>query len=287
MPTSPAETPRRIIARVELRAGRLAQPARERGLRDDSDPIEFARQLQSEGVDEILFLDASEDYEGQARLVNVIDTASQSLFVPVLAGGGIGTLDKVDALIGAGAAKVVFDDAAVVDPDMLAHASQRYGAARLVLAIDVREERRQVEIEARPEVDATHSAGPPPEHTWFRVFTHRGADATPLDAVTWARRGVEQGAGEIMITSIDRTGTGRGFDLELAARLDEAVEVPVIAGGGAGSAEHLRDLFLLAGAGGALIGRMFQEGAPTAREIKQVLAAAGVPVNPAPAHVMP
>jgi cyclase len=199
--------------------------------------------------------------------------------VPLIAGGTLTTLEDVDEVLAAGARKATLNDAAVADPDLLRQAVERHGGDRIVLAIDVREERRQTEIEARPEVDASHAAGPPPVHNWFRVFTHGSATPTPLDAITWARRGVELGAREILITSIDRHGSGEGYDLELTARMNEAVDATVIAGGGAGSAEHIRELFLLAGADGAVVGGLFHDGRVTVGAVKRLLSEAGMPVR--------
>jgi len=270
---------KRVIVRIDVRDGRVAHEVKLTGLRDPRDPAELAARYQAEGADEILLLDASASLEGRRQLPELVRRTAASVFIPLIAGGTLATLDEVDELLRAGAGRARLNDAAVADPELLRHAVERHGSERILLAIDVREERRQIEIEARPEVDASHAAGPPPVHNWFRVFTHGGITPTPLDAITWARRGVELGAGEVLITSIDRQGSAHGYDLELTARLNEAVDVAVIAGGGAGSAQHIRELFLLAGADGALAGGLFHDGRVTVREVKGVLADAGIPVR--------
>lgn len=270
---------KRVIVRIDVRDGRIAHEVTLTGLRNPGDPVELAAHYQAEGADAILLLDSSESPEGRRQLRELVQRTALQVFIPLIAGGTLTTLEEVDSLLRAGAGKVSLNDAAVADPDLLRHAVERHGSERILLAIDVREERRQIEIEARPEVDATHAAGPPPVHNWFRVFTHGGATPTPLDAITWARRGVELGAGEVLITSIDRRGSVDGYDLELTARMNEAVDVAVIASGGAGSAEHIRELFLLAGADGALAGGLFHDGRVSIRDVKGVLAAAGIPVR--------
>jgi len=274
-----ATTMKRVIVRIEVRDGRVAHDVKLMGLHDARDPVELAARYQAEGADAILLLDGSESPEGQRQLRDVVRRTAAHAFVPLIAGGRLTTLEDVDELLRAGAMKASLNDAAVADPEFLRHAVERHGSERVVLAIDVREERRQIEIEARPEVDSTHAAGPPPVYNWFRVFTHGGTTPTPLDAITWARRGVELGAGEVLITSIDRQGSGAGYDLELTARLNEAIDVAIIAGGGAGSLEHIRELFLLAGADGALAGGLFHDATVTIQAVKRVLADAGVPVR--------
>lgn len=279
MPASDNATTKRVMVRIDVRDGRVAHEVKLPGLRDAHDPVELAGRYESEGADGILLLDASESPEGRLHLGELVRRAATRVHVPLMAGGSLTTLEQIDELLRAGAAKAILNDAAVADPDLLHHAVERHGSERILLAIDVREERRQIEIEARPEVDASHAAGPQPVHNWFRVFTHAGTTPTPLDAIMWARRGVELGAGEVLITSIDRRGSGDGYDLELTARLNEAVEVAVVAGGGAGSADHVRELFLLAGADGAVAGGLFHDAQVSVRAVKRVLAQAGIRVR--------
>jgi len=269
---------KRVIVCLDVRDGRVVKGVKFEGLRDVGDPVELARRYEEEGADEIVFLDISASTEGRRTLLDVVRRTAERLFVPLTVGGGIHEVADIALALRAGADKVSINTAAVQRPELLREGSQRFGAQCIVASIDARIEKRQIEIAARPEA-STHAPGVDPRADWFRVFTHGGSTATELDAVAWARQCAELGAGEILITSIDQDGARTGYDLELTARIVEAVDVPVIASGGAGSADHIRDAFLLAGAHAALAAGIFHDGVTTVGSVKQLLAAAGVAVR--------
>jgi cyclase len=179
----------------------------------------------------------------------------------------------------AGADRVGIDTAGMANPELITEAVERFGRQAIVARIDARLERRQIEIMSRPEGTPVDVAGAAPPATWYRVFARGGAGATQLDAILWAKQCVELGAGEVLITNIDQDGQRAGYDLELTARVAEIVSVPVTASGGAGSAEHVRDAFLLAGADAALASSMFHDGTTTVGAVKRLLQQAGVPVR--------
>jgi imidazole glycerol-phosphate synthase subunit HisF len=269
---------KRVIVCLDVREGRVVKGVQFEGLRDVGDPVELARRYEQEGADEIVFLDISASSEGRRTLLDVVRRTAESLFIPLTVGGGINEVADIGLALRAGADKVSINTAAVKRPELIREASQRFGAQCVVASIDARVERRQIEMAARPEA-AGHVPGGDPRADWFRVFTHGGSSATELDAVAWAAQCAELGAGEILITSIDQDGARTGYDLELTARIVEAVQVPVIASGGAGCAEHLRDAFLLAGAHAALAAGIFHDGVTTVGAVKQLLAEAGIPVR--------
>ncbi|HET9984924.1 MAG TPA: imidazole glycerol phosphate synthase subunit HisF [Longimicrobiales bacterium] len=274
---------KRVIVCLDVRDGRVVKGVNFTGLRDVGDPVELAARYQEEGADEIVFLDISASTEGRGTLLDVVRRTAERLFIPLTVGGGVSGIDDIEAALRSGADKVSINTAAVKHPELLTQASQRFGAQAVVASIDARLERRQVEVAMRADSGSQQIAAPDdpraPALPWFRVFTHGGATATELDAVTWAEQCSSLGAGEILITSIDQDGRRDGYDLELTGRIVEAVKVPVIASGGAGDAQHLVDAFLLAGADAALAAGMFHDGSTTVREVKRVLAAAGIPVR--------
>lgn len=269
---------KRVIVCLDVRDGRVVKGVQFEGLRDVGDPVELARRYEKEGADEIVFLDISASSEGRSTLLDVVRRTAERLFIPLTVGGGINEVSDIALVLRAGADKVSINTAAVARPELIKEASARFGAQCVVASIDARVERRQIEMAARPEA-AAHMPGGDPRADWFRVFTHGGSTATELDAVAWAGQCAELGAGEILITSIDQDGARTGYDLELTARVVEAVNVPVIASGGAGSAEHLRDAFMLAGAHAALAAGIFHDGVTTVHAVKQLLAEAGLPVR--------
>jgi imidazole glycerol-phosphate synthase subunit HisF len=261
--------------------GRVVKGTRFENLRDVGDPVELAQRYETEGADEIVFLDISASAEGRRTLLDTVRRTAENLFVPLTVGGGINDVSDVALALRSGADKVSINTAAVLRPELIAEAAQRFGSQCIVASIDARLERRQIELMAHADAPANPSpAGS--SSTWFRVFTHGGRNATELDAVDWARRCAELGAGEILITSIDQDGRRAGYDLELTARIAEAVGVPVIASGGAGGADHVRDAFLLAGADAALVAGILHDGATTVGALKSYLAEAGIPVRQGP-----
>jgi cyclase len=281
---------KRIIVCLDVAEGRVVKGTSFRDLRDMGDPVELAQRYQSEGADEIVFLDISASTEARRTLLDVVTRTADRLFIPLTVGGGINEVADIALVLRAGADKVSINTAAVKRPELIGEAAARFGRQCIVASIDARVEKRQIELVARTEgtpvpgsaptqQQHAHSTPMPLPGTWFRVFTHGGRTATELDAIAWAQQCAGMGAGEVLATSIDQDGQRRGYDLEFTARLVEAVGVPVIASGGAGSAEHLRDVFLLAGADAALAAGIFHDGTTTVRAVKRVLAQAGIPVR--------
>jgi cyclase len=254
---------KRVIVCLDVRDGRVVKGVSFRALRDVGDPVELAVRYETEGADEIVFLDISASLEGRRTLLDVVRRTAERLFIPLAVGGGIHAIEDMDAALRAGADKVTVNSGAVRSPALITEGSRRFGAQCIVVSIDAQR------------ADAGGNGT-------FRVFTHGGSRPTDLEAVDWAKRCAGLGAGEILITSIDQDGRRDGYDLELTGRIALAVRVPVIASGGAGRAEHLRDAFRIAGADAALAAGIFHDGVTTVREVKEALAAAGVPVRLTP-----
>ena len=276
---------KRVIVCLDVKDGRVVKGTSFKDLRDMGDPVELAQRYEHEGADEIVFLDISASAEGRRTLLEVVSRTAQSLFIPLTVGGGITEVADIALALRAGADKVSINTAGVKRPELIGEASTRFGKQCVVASVDARLEKRQIEMVAHSEGPKVGASGQAPAiapsgNTWFRVFTHGGRTATELDAITWAQQCAAMGAGEILVTSIDQDGRRNGYDLELTARIVEAVSVPVIASGGAGSAEHMRDVFLLAGADAALAAGIFHDGTTTVREVKRVLADAGIAVRP-------
>lgn len=270
---------KRIVVCLDVRDGRVVKGVNFEGLRDVGDPVALAMRYEAEGADEVVFLDISASAEGRRTLLDVVQRTAEKLFIPLTVGGGVSDASDVALALRAGADKVSVNTAAVQRPDLIAEVSQRFGNQCIVASIDARIERRAIEIAARAMAPAGGEAEPPPTSMWFRVFTHGGQTATDLDAITWAKRCAELGAGEVLITSIDQDGRRSGYDLELTARIVENVDVPVIASGGAGEADHFREAFQLAGADAALAAGIFHDGTTTIEAVKQLLLDAGIPVR--------
>jgi imidazole glycerol-phosphate synthase subunit HisF len=270
---------KRIIVCLDVKDGRVVKGVRFQGLRDVGDPVELAVRYEEEGADEIVFLDISASTEGRRMLLDVVRRTAERLFVPLTVGGGINEVADIALALRAGADKVSINTGGVQRPELIREASQRFGSQCIVASIDARIERRTVEVAARTEGPAAASPADESAPGWFRVFTHGGSSATELDAIAWARQCAQLGAGEILITSIDQDGGRTGYDLELTARIVEAVSVPVIASGGAGTAEHMREVFMLAGAQAALAAGIFHDGVTTVSAVKKALADAGIPVR--------
>jgi imidazole glycerol-phosphate synthase subunit HisF len=248
---------KRIIPCLDVRDGRVVKGVNFVGLRDAGDPVECARRYDAEGADEITFLDITASIEGRGALLDVVERTADVVFAPVTVGGGVRSPGDVKSLLDAGADKVSINSSAVADPSLISAIAAAWGRQVLVLAID-----------AKRRDDGT-----------YEVFTHGGRRGTGLDPVAWARRGADLGAGEILLTSMDRDGTKAGYDLELLRALTAAVEIPVIASGGVGNLEHMREGLAEGGADAALAASIFHDGLFSIGEAKRYLAERGVPVR--------
>ena len=250
----------RVIPCLDVDAGRVVKGTNFVGLRDAGDPVELAARYDAEGADEVIFLDITASHERRETITRLARRTADNVFIPFTIGGGIRSVADAQGVLDAGADKVSINSAAVARPELIDELAEVFGAQCVVLAIDAK--RRDLE-------DA--GAG-------WEVFVAGGRTPTGRDAVAWAREGVERGAGEILLTSMDRDGTNDGYDLALTRAVAEAVGVPVIASGGAGRLEHLAEA-LRSGADAALAASIFHYGAHTIAEAKAALAAAGIAVR--------
>ncbi|MCX7799269.1 MAG: imidazole glycerol phosphate synthase subunit HisF [Fimbriimonadales bacterium] len=247
----------RLIPCLDIKDGRVVKGVNFVGLRDAGDPVELAAHYDREGADELVFLDITASHEGRPTVVDLAAKVAEQVFIPFTVGGGIGTVQQVREALLAGADKVSLNTAAIRDPELVARAADRFGAQCVVVAIDAK--RRQ-------------------QGGW-EVFTHGGRKPTGLDAIEWAARAVELGAGEILLTSMDGDGTRQGYDLELTRRVAESVEVPVIASGGVGEPRHLIDGVLLGKADAVLLAGILHDGLYRIRDLKRAMADAGLPMR--------
>jgi cyclase len=251
----------RVIPCLDVDAGRVVKGVHFTDLRDAGDPVELARRYDAEGADEITFLDVTASSGDRATMLDVVARTAEEVFVPLTVGGGVRTVDDVDRLLRAGADKVGVNTAAVVRPELVSEIAERFGSQVLVLSVD-----------ARRVVDG------PPTPSGYEVTTHGGRRGTGIDAVEWARRVVELGAGEVLLNSMDADGTTTGFDLEMLADVRREVSVPLIASGGAGTPEHFLEA-VRAGADAVLAASVFHFGVLTVGEVKAHLRAGGVEVR--------
>jgi cyclase len=249
---------KRVIPCLDVRDGRVVKGVRFVGLRDAGDPVECARRYDAEDADEITFLDITASHEGRSTLLDIVRRTADAIFVPLTVGGGVRTEEDVRALLLAGADKVSINTAAVKDPLLVRRCGDAWGAQAIVVAIDAK---RWVGSDG------------------WEVFLHGGRTATGLDAVRWAVEAAALGAGEILLTSMDRDGTLSGYDLELTRAVSDAVPIPVIASGGVGSPEHLRAGLVEGHASAVLAASIFHDGTCTVREAKRLLALSGLPMR--------
>jgi cyclase len=254
----------RVIPCLDVDAGRVVKGVNFIGLRDAGDPVELASRYDAEGADELIFLDITASSDQRETIVDVVRRTAEQVFIPFTIGGGIRSVDDARRLLRAGADKVSVNTAAVERPELISEIAAEFGNQCAVVAIDARRRRT-------PEGDV--------EDGW-EVFIHGGRTATGLDVIEWARRAEQLGAGEILLTSMDRDGTRDGFDLELTAAVCAAVGVPVIASGGVGSLQHLVEGVTVGNADAVLAASIFHFGEHTVHEAKAHLAAAGVTVRP-------
>ena len=258
---------KRIIPCLDVTDGRVVKGVNFLELRDAGDPVEIAARYNGQGADELTFLDITATSDGRDTILHIVEAVASQVFIPLTVGGGVRTVQDVRRLLNAGADKVSFNSAAVADPEVIRAASERYGAQCIVVAIDAK---RRCDIHGRP----LHGEG-----QGWDVYTHGGRKNTGLDAVAWARRMAELGAGEILLTSMDRDGTKSGFDLQLTRAVSDAVPVPVIASGGVGALEHLSDGIRIGGADAVLAASIFHYGEFTVGQAKALLARDGIPVR--------
>jgi cyclase len=251
---------KRIIPCLDVTGGRVVKGVNFVELRDAGDPVEIAARYNEQGADELTFLDITATSDGRDLILPIIEAVASQVFIPLTVGGGVRSVEDVRRLLNAGADKVSFNSAAVANPQVIADASTKYGAQCIVVAID-----------AKRRADA--------DRPGWDVYTHGGRKNTGLDAVAWAREMVARGAGEILLTSMDRDGTKSGFDLELTRAVSDAVSVPVIASGGVGALEHLSDGIRIGGADAVLAASIFHYGEFTVGEAKALLARDGIPVR--------
>ena len=247
---------KRIIPCLDVDRGRVVKGVNFVGLRDAGDPVEVARRYDEQGADELCFLDITASSDERDTILHVVEEVAAQVFIPLTVGGGVRRIEDVRNLLNAGADKVSINTAAVQRPEFVAEATGRFGSQCIVVAIDAKR------------------AG-----TRWEVFTHGGRRATGLDAVEWARRMQALGAGEILLTSMDRDGTRAGFDIGLTRAIADAVDVPVIASGGVGTLEHLADGVLAGGADAVLAASIFHFGEFTVRQAKECMAARGIEVR--------
>ncbi|WP_201800536.1 imidazole glycerol phosphate synthase subunit HisF [Myxococcus xanthus] len=247
---------RRLVVCLDVKGGRVVKGVQFEGLRDVGDPVELARRYEAEGADELTFLDISASAEERDTLWELVRRTAEQLFIPLAVGGGVRTVDDVGRALRAGADKVSINSAAVANPALLTACAERFGAQCVVASIDAKRDGDR-----------------------WRVYTHGGRKPTDLDAVAWARECVARGAGEVLLTSIDRDGARTGYDLALTRAVSAAVDVPVIASGGAGSAAHVRDAFQEGGADAALVAGILHDGLTTVGAIKALLREGGLHIR--------
>ena len=252
---------RRIIPCLDVDQGRVVKGVNFVGIRDAGDPVEIARRYNEQGADEITFLDITASHEQRDTTVQTVERIAREVFIPLTVGGGVRALGDIRALLNAGADKVSINTAAIHNPDLVKAAAARFGAQCIVVAMDVKR------------VSADHE---PPR---YELFTHGGRKPTGIEAIAWARKMADKGAGEILLTSMDRDGTRDGFELTITRQISEAVDIPLIASGGVGSLDHLADGITEGGADAVLAASIFHFGEFTIPEAKDYLAARGIEVR--------
>ena len=255
---------KRIIPCLDVTGGRVVKGVNFVELRDAGDPVEIAARYNEQGADELTFLDITATSDGRDLILPIIEAVASQVFIPLTVGGGVRTVEDVRRLLNAGADKTSFNSAAIANPQVIREAAQKYGSQCIVVAIDAKR-RYGNDLLDRGE--------------GWDVYSHGGRRNTGLDAVAWARQMAEYGAGEILLTSMDRDGTKSGFDLELTRAVSEAVEVPVIASGGVGNLDHLVQGIQLGGADAVLAASIFHYGEYTIAQAQAHMAQAGIPVR--------
>lgn len=251
---------KRVIPCLDVDRGRVVKGTNFLNLRDAGDPVQVAARYEQEGADELVFLDITASHEARDIMIDVVRRTAEQVFMPLTVGGGIRTIEDIRALLNAGSDKVSINSAACRNPEFVSQAARRFGSQCIVVNIDPKRVRRDG------------------REVW-EVHVHGGRIPTGLEAVAWARQVEQLGAGEIVLTSMDRDGTKDGYDLEITAAVSDAVSIPVVASGGAGRPEHLADAVLIGRADAALAASIFHFGEFTIQETKRLMAARGIPVR--------
>ena len=248
---------RRIIPCLDVTGGRVVKGIRFQELRDAGDPVETAKTYERQGADELVYLDITASSDGRGILHDIVARTARQCFMPLTVGGGLRTLADIEKMLQSGADKVSLNTSAIQNPRLITDASNRFGAQCIVVAIDARRHAQS-----------------------WNVFTHGGRNITELDAIDWARQAAALGAGEILLTSMDTDGTQDGYDLDLTRQVAAAVNIPVIASGGAGTLDHFAEVLTEGGASAALAASLFHYGTLTISQVKEHLAAKQIPVRP-------
>ena len=257
---------KRIIPCLDVEAGRVVKGVNFVDIRDAGDPVEIAQRYNQQGADEITFLDITASHEGRDTTVHTVEKIATEVFIPLTVGGGIRKLEDIRQMLNAGADKVSINTAAIHNPDLVRESAERFGCQCIVVAIDAK---RVADIEGE---------NGQPQARW-EIFTHGGRKPTGIDAVAWARKMAAYGAGEILLTSMDRDGTRNGFELGVTRAISDAVSIPVIASGGVGNLDHLADGILQGGADAVLAASIFHFGEYTVGQAKAHLARRGIEVR--------
>ena len=252
---------KRIIPCLDVDCGRVVKGVNFVGIRDAGDPVEIAMRYNEQGADEITFLDITASHEGRETTVHTVEQIAEHVFIPLTVGGGIRTVEDIRTMLNAGADKVSINTAAIHNPELVRESAERFGSQCIVVAIDAK---RVDDVDGEPR---------------WEIFTHGGRKPTGIDAVGWAKRMAELGAGEILLTSMDRDGTRNGFELGVTRAITDAVEIPVIASGGVGNLDHLVEGITLGGADAVLAASIFHFGEYTVPQAKAYMAERGVEVR--------
>ncbi len=252
---------KRIIPCLDVDCGRVVKGVNFVDIRDAGDPVEVAMRYNEQGADEVTFLDITASHEGRETTVHTVEKIAEEVFIPLTVGGGIRTVEDIRTMLNAGADKVSINTAAIHNPDLVRESSERFGSQCIVVAIDAK---RVADVDGAPR---------------WEIFTHGGRKPTGIDAVGWARRMAELGAGEILLTSMDRDGTKNGFELGVTRAITDAVEIPVIASGGVGNLDHLVEGITLGGADAVLAASIFHFGEYTVPQAKAYMAEHGIEVR--------
>lgn len=251
---------KRVIPCLDVDKGRVVKGVQFVDIRDAGDPVEVARRYNEQGADEITFLDITASHEGRDTTLHTVERMAGEVFIPLTVGGGVRELQDIRNLLNAGADKVAINSAAIFNPEFVGEAAQRFGSQCIVVAIDAKQ--------------VSHG-----EHPRWEIYTHGGRKPTGIDAIQWARNMTEFGAGEILLTSMDRDGTKNGFDLDLTSKVSDEVNVPVIASGGVGTLQHLADGIIRGKADAVLAASIFHFGEHSVPEAKQFMAEQGISIR--------